>query len=453
MPLAGRRGPPEPPIADILLLPVAQVEESLIDHQPYIEDTFINKTAFNPETYADTFKLLQRYSSGSRISVTYFLRSTPTSSVQRADSIDPSSLRSSTQTSYTEIKQFEIVIQSKGLQTGFSQDNQESKITGEALLYPGMKPRIGDLFITPIGDSTFGIFQVTSVDRLTYRQGSNHKITFFLREYASDDGVAIIRRSVTKTVWFDKETYLGDATTLLKEDSYICLKTMRQMRGILIRHYYNTFYDKQMNSIIAPDGTYDPYLVNYLNGKISLMDSIHRPAQLYPTILNYENCIWSRLTEVTNRTLFGLQAENSLVRCRVSRWDVSITSLANRVMVLIDNPNKQAMEAPTLSPNYNVPSPPTPSVVQSLQPISTGLPYVFSANFYAGDKVAMTPFEFMIHAVIQDRKIIKLRDFIDGFLNRYAELTYAQQYYYIPLYLWLIDVGIDGIGASDSFMT
>ena len=454
MPLAGRDGPPDSPTTgDTAHLRQVRPSEDIVENQPYIKDTFVNKTAFNPETYAETFQLLQRYSSGSRISVTYFLRSMPTSGLQRANSIDPSALRSPLDTSYTEIKNFEISVQEKGLHSVFNAENQETRITGEALLYPGMRPCFGDLFITPIGDATFGVFQVTGVERLTYRQGSNHRITFFLREFATEEGVAIIRRSVTRTVWFDKETYLGDATTLLKEESYRCLKIMRQMRSILIRHYYNTFFDQQMNSIIAPDGTYDPYLVNFLNGKISLIESIHRPAQLYPAMQNYDNCLWARLNETTNHTLIGLQANYNKVECRVSRWDISITALANRVLITLDNSNKQQMYATPPDPDYNVAPAPFPVILEELKPVTTGNGYVLSSAFYTGDKLAMTPFEFLIYAVIRDRQLLELSDFVDGYLIKYAELSFQQRFYNIPLYLWLIDVGIDNIAASDTFMT
>ena len=332
MPLASRTGGPE-------------LDDSVpLDHQRYIEDTFVNKTSFNPKTYAEEFQLLQRYTSGSRISVTYFMRATTTSGLQRSDAIDPSSVRSPVQTSYTQIMNLEIVVQGKGLQSEFNNDNRETKITGEALLYPGMKPNLGDMFITPIGDAMYGVFQVMDTTRLTYRQGSNHRIVFFLREYATEEGVDIIRRSVTKTVWFDKETYLGDGTTLLKEDSYVCLKTLRQMRPLLIRHYYNTFFDKKLGSIASPDGVYDPYLVSYLTSKISIRESLVRPLQLYPGLQNYETSIWNRLTEDNNRTIVGLQADYNLTRYRVNRWDISITSLVNNLTIALDNPNHQAME-------------------------------------------------------------------------------------------------------------
>jgi hypothetical protein len=453
MPLADRSGRPELPGTTPPLQSSPVSTEAVIDHQAYIEDTFVNKTALNPQTYAEEFQLLQRYAAGSRITVTYFLRSTPTGGLQRADAIDPSSQRNPVQTSYTEIKNFEIIVQGKGLQSGFNPDNQETKVTGEALLYPGMHPRNGDLFITPIGDAMFGVFQVTGPDRLTYRQGSNHRITFFLREYATEDGIAAIRRSVTKTVWFDKETYLGDATTLLKAESFICLKELRQMRRILINQYYNTFFDRQLNSIVSRAGVYDPYLVAFLNGKISILESIQRPAQLYPGLQNYDNCLWARLTDTTNRTLIGLQCNYRLDEYRASRWDVAITSLVNRVLVTLDNPNRQAMESTLTTPDYNVPAPPVMDIQRSLRPVATGEGYVLSPSFYAGDKITMTPFEFLVYAVIKDRQLLDIRTFIDLYLNRYAELSFEDRYYHIPLYLWLIDVAVDGIAAADTFMT
>jgi len=354
MPLASRNGPPNTgSTSQVSITPEPPPAEVRLDQTPYIKDSFVNRTAFNPQTYAEEFGLLQRYTAGSRIRVTYFLRSTPTAGLQRADAIDPSSVRSPLQTNYTEIRELEIVVQDRGLQSTFNAESRESKVHGAALLYPGMRPTIGDLFITPIGDATFGIFQVSEVSRLSYRQGSNHRIGFFLREFASDEVVQIVRRSVTKTLWFEKETYLGDATTLLTEESFRYRKQLLQMRGVLIRHYYNTFHSQSLGSIVSPNGIYDPYLVEYLTRKISIRDSIQRAVQLYPAMENYDNSLWARLTDHTNRTLFGLQPNYTLQRVGFTRWDIAITSLINHVVVTLENPNKQAMEGstPTVAPS------------------------------------------------------------------------------------------------------
>ena len=461
MPLAGRSGPPDPnSLLDQDGSPPVNTVQSVLDQQPYIEDTFVNKTAFNPETYADQFKLIQRYASGSRIQVTYFLTSTPIAGLQRADSIDQSNLRNPIRTSYTQINNFEIVMQG-GLKSSFDNDSKESKLVGEALIYPGMRPRMGDEFVTPIGDSTFGIFRVTSVERLVYRQGSNHKITFFLSRYATDADISILKQSVTETVWFDKETYLGDATTLLRTESYNHLKALRQIRTILIRYYYNTFYNKSMTSIIAPNGTYDPYLVNYLNSKISITESIYRPQQLYPSFQNYENSIWSRLTDVVNSFLIGVQPNYNIVLYQATRWDVMISTLINKNMVALPNPNRQAVAAYEATLNPDPLPEPTPPVIefgiapwsQPLVYVATLDGYVLSTNFYTGNRTAMTPFEGLVYTVLYTRKIQDIGDFISSYLNTYVQLTYDEQYYFIPLYIWLIDVGISQISAPSTFMT
>jgi hypothetical protein len=92
-------------------------------------------------------------------------------------------------------------------------------------------------------------------------------------------------------------------------------------------------------------------------------------------------------------------------------------------------------------------------IQRSLRPVATGEGYVLSPSFYTGDKITMTPFEFLVYAVIKDRQLLDIRTFIDLYLNRYAELSFEDRYYHIPLYLWLIDVAVDGIAAADTFMT
>jgi hypothetical protein len=267
--------------------------------------------------------------------------------------------------------------------------------------------------------------------------------------------------SVTETLWFDEATYLGDTTTLLNSQSYCYLKTLRQMRPILIRYYYNAFYNKSFSSIMSPEGVYDPYLVNYLNSKISITDSIYRPVQLYPAFQNYENSIWSRLTDVTNRRLTSIQSSYNILTYQVTRWDISITSLVNSNMVGLDNPIKQAIDAlPANADLYSnqvgggfMPGVPGTDLLNPILYVSTTPGYVLSMNFYNGDKTAMTPFEFLVYAVIYDRTVNDIGDFIESYINTYTNLTLDEQYYFIPLYIWLIDVALNTISAPSSFMT
>jgi len=94
-----------------------------------------------------------------------------------------------------------------------------------------------------------------------------------------------------------------------------------------------------------------------------------------------------------------------------------------------------------------------PYLISSLDPLATNAGYVLSPNFYAGDKAAMTPFEFLVYAVIHDRKLVDIKEFIDGYLAQYTQLTFEEQFYFIPLYLWLIDVALDSIPEANAFMS
>ena len=470
MPLVTRFGFPQSvpqPNPDGIPTPSNPTMQAVLDQQPYIKDTFVNKTAYNPETYADEFGLLQRYAAGSRIQVTYFMLSTPTGGMQRADMIDQSNMRSPNQTSYTQINNLEIAMQG-GLQSSFDGTTTESKVFGEALLYPGLRPRLGDTFVTSIGDGVFGIFIVTSVTRLTYRQGANHRINFFLSRYAQQADIDILKQSVTQEVWFDKDTYLGDSTTLLKSNSYSYLQTLRKAKMMLTRYYYNTFYDKSMNTIMAPNGTYDPYLVNFLNSIISIRDSIHRPLQLYSAFQNYENTIWGRLCDPINNTLINLQSGYNYVLYQVTRYDVYTTALVNRQMIYIFNPNAQAIATESTSAGNstsNIMYPPIdggPSSIaqqdnlDELYLVSSAAGYVLSTNFYTSTTNAMTSLEYLIYEAITLRAIASpdfISEFINGYLSQYTQLTLDEQYYYIPLYLWLIEFCITNIAAPNSFMT
>ncbi len=448
----------QPPSEPILNPTVVAEAQSVLDHQPYIEDAAVNKTAFNPQTYAEQFQLLQRYAAGSRIECTYFLLSNPTSSGQRSEAIDPSAVRNAVHTSYSQINNFEIVMQNDGLASSFNPVNSETKVIGEALLYPGIQPRLGDQLVIPIGDATFGIFQVTSVERLSYRQGSTHKIGFLLREYGSDQAVATIKASVTQVFWFDREIFFTQELALLTSESAIFLKTMRQMRRLLIHYYYNTFYDKEVGSIMSPRGHYDPYLVHYLNTKISIEESIQRPTQLYPAMQNYENTIWSRLTDITNRKLTSIQSAFHLATDRVTRWDVSITALVNRTLTVIENPTRASMrtQVGVVEESCPLPTGPFNWWSEAYPTLSLSAPiegYVLSTNFYTGDKTMMTPFEVLVYSVIYTRRVFSIRDFIEGYLNTYTELSFEEQYHFIPLYLWLIDVALSQIAAPNPFMT
>lgn len=442
--------------------------QNTLDQQPYVADSFVNRNAYNPETYADQFGLLQRYSLGSRITVTYFMISTPLDGLQRSTDIDQSNVRNSIQTNYTQINNLEIVMQA-GLRYDFDNQTTESRVTGEALLYPGLKPRMGDEFVMSVSDGTFGIFRVTKIDRLAWRQGSNIRITFFYNRQATNEEINVLTSSVTKVVYFDTSTYLGDTTTLLKEQSYVNLQTLKQMKQVLTKYYYDNFYNSGFSSLIAPANYYDPYIVKFMNSITTISDTHYKPLQLYQAIANFESTIWGRLLDPINNTLNNINQQALYVKFRANRWDVYITPVVNELMIYVENPtkllikqeqNNSDIDISTSLDNFSLGYIPGSfqSALKQLQYISTIDNYIFSSNFYSGNTTEMTLFEYTVYYAVTKKSLGSDNDisvFIDTYLSSYTQLTLDQQFNFIPIYLYLIDLAIKTTTNPNSigFMT
>lgn len=443
MALAPRSGTPGP--APIQNAPAFVSTVTALDQAPMVKDTFINRTALNPTTYADEFKMLQGYLRGARIQVTYFMNASPL--IDRlTDTVDHSTVQNTIHTSYTHIRNFELTLTEQGLQTAYNGDNNETRVTGEAMTYPGTEPRKGDIFLYKLGDNQIGKFQVSDIERLSFRQGSNFKITFYLTEYATESSIQLLIDSATRTVVFDKETYLGDATTLLEEDSYIYLKTLRGLRGVIIGHYFRSYYDNIMATVVDKNGTYDPYLVTWLLSRISIEESRNRPSQIYASMINYEYTIWDRLNDRFATSLEGLQSEFDYLRFRPTRLNAGITPLMNRTFVSIvaktdvaaipdSDPTSPSFVRPTTDSNYRFND-------VDLEYVHHYTDYVLSANFYSGNVSLMNEFEHLVYTAIKTKKINNIKTFIETYLNNYTSLDANTKFYRIPLYIYLIDTAI-----------
>lgn len=410
--------------------PVLNTIDDVTARISYVEDTFITKTAMSPSNYAEEYGAIVSYGDGSRVIVTYFSRGADSENKKTSDA-DVSISRNPIHTSYTKIKQFEITF-TEAYTADFNTDNMESKAIGTAITYPGFKPVIGDIFYMDINDGNIGSFKITSVKRLAVRQGASHQISFILDQVVTTEYNKNIHRSVTKELTFDKATYLGDGTTLFEDDEFRQLQTLRRLRPTIIRYYYSQFYNESYNSLFSPDGIYDPYLVEFVNSKVSLLESGKRAAQLYPPITNYERTIWSRLTEPYTTSLHNLRSQYAHVRGESSRYDAGITTLINKPFVFI----KASDDA-----KYN----------RHVVELDVHEDYVLSSNFYTDNTESLTYLERAIKEIVFTREIMDIADVIHILLDNFAELPLDKAFYYIPLYIHIIDVCINTLTNANRF--
>ena len=274
---------------------VLDAKDRDIDKLVKVEDTFATRSAINPESYPDEFKMLIAYPLGSPVHVNYFFQNLPDIDHLSAMS-DLSIVEHHIHKDLTEVRKLEIRLLNS-MEPEFKDEDNSWQLNIDALMYPGREPHIGDVFLFETGNNKIVQFSVNNVTPTTYRQGTYFRITANSYQFATSDSLAELRNCVTSVFYFDKHKFFEDGRlTLLNHQSYIDLQKLRHYRKEIIEVYMNKFYREDFESVVYFNNIYDPYLVEYLKNKISLLDYPRRPEQIDTTLIDYEKSIWYKLS-------------------------------------------------------------------------------------------------------------------------------------------------------------
>ena len=400
----------------------------LLDLAPFVERPAHERLAFDTDTYVKATKDLQGYLSGHRHVVTYYHNAADGGKSITTQIQDLATERHPIHGSYTRIKNFELTLP-EPWDRNYLQEKSETEIRGTAYTYPGFMPTIGDVFFDTIGDGVWGKFVITSSVPMSWRRERAHTVTYSLNQ-VDHDGLlkSGYDAMVTADRVFDKETFLADVGTLLYAEEYKQLQTLRMMRPLIVRHYYKTFFDRALDSIFPVPGMasqiYDPYIAQYMIRKVSFDVAKVRPRQLWSDVdQSYKHTIWDRLEDRFNLSVRNLWAYQSQDRISGQTNDALFTTLYNRWFVrLYPNP-------------------------ESGGPGADG--YLLGTAFYTNDVSAMSVLAGLIYRSITTRQLSK--DDLVLFIQRlqaYQDLSLDEQYWQLPMYLHLIDVGIATLTKS-----
>lgn len=296
------------------------------------KSSFTDATAYNVDRYPDGLNLTFAYGAGHPKEVIYYLQDNP-NLLGRANPTDLSTgATSDIHTSYLKIPNLEMRFD-KPVDISYQETDGHLEITGSAVMYPGMKPNIGDVFLTNTADGMIALMVVRAVRRLSISQSTYHAITYNLRSLVTPEIQENLDKRTVSVAYFDKTKYFTENYTLLKYDSYITLKELVQLRLELIHWYMDKYYDQIVQSIMHPDGYFDPYLVKYLQAKVSVKDYPRRAVQLFPNLYNYQKSIWYAMTEGKSRHTFFVEDKWRLVKYTPNYHATGITSLVGKYFV------------------------------------------------------------------------------------------------------------------------
>ena len=388
-------------------------------------NVFTHATAYNVDRFPDALGLTFAYGDGFPISVTYFNVENP-ALLGRANPTDVSTgHKHSSHVNYLKIVNFEMRLE-KPLDMAYQEEEGHMTVEGEAIIYPGMKPQKGDIFYYLLNDGQWGIMAVRGVQRLSISSGTLHRITFELQEYLTPARQEYIEAQVVNTAYFDKIKFFTQQFTLLKHESYILLQQFTQLRKEMISYYLRTYYDQTTATILDLDGLYDPYLISYLQHKISVQDHRIRPKQLYARLYDFEYSIWYVLTRGQRPNLDQIKSGWRKRHFQPSFWNADITSLVGRDFVGIGRePDRKNTESPDYTQISDSPQDTT----------YAGL----SQGFYDGDLPRMNIWENLIYSSILGNVDPKL---IHENVKGYMKWDKDKAFYDIPLALHLIDRGL-----------
>ena len=291
-----------------------------------MQQTFLNNTSVNTDNFKNELSLIAGYPEGSSILVTYYSLNAPLKDI-RTDLIDIlTPAKDRVHVDLTEIRNFELRL-SGDFNFSYEEDQNLTTLAGEAIVFAGFVPKIGDLFLYQLRNGKIGVFYVGAARRLAIGQDTYHQITFSLQQFIDADTRDRLHSCVSQEFYFDKTKYLAGNHALLTSKGYSEQKTLQQVRLEIIQNYTDRFYNSEFSSFIRPDNLYDPYVVEYWNKKVAYLDSPVRPIQILPSVQNFKKTIWAALTNYPIKDVRNFAYTWEKAIHRATFWSVNITSL------------------------------------------------------------------------------------------------------------------------------
>lgn len=385
-------------------------DDTVLAREQVNSQTFTNQTSYDPVRYSNVYGTLMSFATGTSLKVTYYRHIRSDVTVQ-TDFSDNDFYEDDIHTDLEQILNFELRVDS-AFNFNWDDERHEAMFTGEAIVYPGFEPSVGDMFTYKIGDS-IGLFKIDSFEPMSIRQGAYHHITFSLFTRLGEVERAILVRRTGSTVVFDLQKYMSGNLVLLQHESYINLEKLRELRSSIAMHYTKCFYDRNNHSYIRPDAIYDPYIVQYLLKKISSFDTKCYPMQLV-SIYDYDQTVWSLFTDDKHTYLDDVYPTFTIKYKRDGVYTTQVNGLTNCKYLAITDLESE---------------------------IKT--PYVFSQNFYNKEVTMMSTMESLVYDYLTVGNIDPSKTV--SLIQDFRRLDKATFFYNGAVYLHLIDIAIKSI--------
>lgn len=396
-----------------------------IENRSFVKDPALQQLAISTSSYPQSTSQLLAYLQGHSITCIYFSNMNVNEGV-RTNQADSVYLKNVIHSSWLRIDKFEI-----NVSEAFTYDGDGEKATSEITItgrtYPGVVvPKAGDYLVASIGDDKEGLFVVTKSDASSWRDGRVYLISAYMTSTLTKEEWDVLNAGVIQHVTFSKTNYANGTQALLTSTAYQAQQDLLRMRKVLSSRYFKLFYDVNYDTLMRPDGIYDPYVVRFVNDQTDISITKYRSRQLlYSVEDSYHRTLFARLEDNDSLDVSDL---------------FSRAVLATRVNVVTDAYITPLTGKDYLSVNYNPNDPDLGGVPYNLR-----FPYICSNGFYTGVIAEMSEWEIFLYTAITTNQVKDYRILYDIYVKNWHSLTPMEMFYRIPIYIWLIDLCVASI--------
>ena len=414
--------------------------ESNKDYSPQLSDV-LYKHSIISSTRQSVDALLTQIS-GSSWTVDYY--SQVIASDEELSTYDPG--QSQVYQQYLLIKRYELKLQGE-LNKNIDPQDQTAIITGTAIMYPYMKPNVGDAFIADVGDGQAALFTVTNTQKLSMFKKACYEIEFAIRMYVTQEVFDNISSKVVKETEFVKDFMTYGQNPVIATEDKLKKDKLEDAINDSLADWLTNFYSNEYRTILVPTVskvTYDPFITTFIT---ELFDTNRHPLLKQIDSLNADDNeinliidIWEALMQrevYMLRTAFQeytLLAPTKLTYnplMQTAYW-TGITAILNPKRHTLLTDARLGIITADSTDKYS-----EPGDVAYVPNAGTMPTYVFSESFYNGDTVAMSPLERMTYNYLT-YKANNWKDILALFVEK-DKWSLMQKFYYTPI-IWVLAI-------------
>lgn len=252
------------------------------------------------DTRYTPIKNILQYVEGSRYKVRYYRQALGTDNEVQAQDADLAPAHQQ----YIVIDQMLLAV-TQELDPVQNETDGQFVVTGQAIVFPGLIPNKGDMFLGDIGDGEEGIFTIRAAPRaLTHLRDTYYEIEYVLTDRStgmSRKRADLDAKVIQELVFVQDYLAVGEKPIITKTE-FLTRQEMILTRRELIDMYYADFYSRNRNTLLVPDQagqTYDPFVTSFMRDMITarenqLADRVDMPSVMQlPGMRQY--LIWDAL--------------------------------------------------------------------------------------------------------------------------------------------------------------